>query len=190
MSDIPDKSPLDDVGGGEQSLVDPAGAADPAAARHGALPELVHAARRGARELGAPDRRVDRRRQADRRLHAARRDGRGAAPGGSLHRRHRHAHPQDVQAARRQPAADRAGARAGARRRDRHGRALPARARPPRGRDARPTTTASRSTRCSATSSRTSSRSCRSRRCCRTTCRRSRSTSPSPAGSPTSSRRA
>ena len=36
----------------------------------------------------------------DRRLHAARGVGRGAAAGRSLSDRHRHAHPQDVQAAR------------------------------------------------------------------------------------------
>ena len=48
-------------------------------------------------------------RQADRRLYPARRVGRGAAAGRSVQRRHRQPHPQDVQAAGRQPAADRPG---------------------------------------------------------------------------------
>ena len=97
------------------AAVDSGRAAGPAAARHGAVSELVHAAGGGARELGAPDRRGDRQRQADRRVHPARRGGRGAAAGRPLSDRHRDAHPQDVQAARRQPAADRPGARAAAR---------------------------------------------------------------------------
>ena len=107
--------------------LDSLGAPDPAAARHGAVPELVHAARGGPRELRPPDRRRHRRREADRRLHAARRHRRGAGAGRPVSGRHGHPHPQDVQAARRQPAADRPGARAprdGAGRRD---EALPAR---------------------------------------------------------------
>ena len=165
-------------------------AADPAAARHRALSQLVHAARRGARKLGPADRRGDFRRQADWRLHAARRLGRGAAAGRPVPRRHRQPHPQDVQAARRQPAADRPGAGAADARRGHGDAAVPARPRQPARRSASTTPTASRSTRCCATSRRTSSRSCRCRRCCPTICRRWRPTSPSPAGWPTSSRRA
>ena len=48
------------------AALDSARAADPAAARHGAVSELVHAARGRARELRPPDRRGDRERQADR----------------------------------------------------------------------------------------------------------------------------
>ena len=91
---------------------DPVRAAGPAAARHRPLSQFVHAAGGRARGLGAPGRRGQRHRQADRRLHAARGLGRGAAAGRSLSDRHRDPHPQDVQAARRQPPADRPGARA------------------------------------------------------------------------------
>ena len=88
--------------------------------------------------------------------------------------RHRDAHPQDVQAARRQPAPDRPGPGAADARRGRVDAALPARARQ-RGAPRTPTTPiASRSTRWRATSRPTSSRSCRCRRCCPTICRRSR----------------
>ena len=91
-----------------------------------------------------------------------------------LPHRHRDAHPQDVQAARRQPPPDRPGAGAAAAGAGRLAQALP----PRRGRRrrARPcaTRTSSRSTRSSATSRPTSSRSCRCRRSSPTTCRRSR----------------
>ncbi len=137
------------------------------------FPEFVHAARRGARELGPPDRRRDRQRQADRGLHAARRGGRGAGPGRSVRGRHRHAHSQDVQAARRQPAPDRPGPRAADARRGRRRRIRTcARASAPRPKT--PTMPiGSRSTRWRATSRRTSSRSSRCRRCSPTICRRS-----------------
>ena len=81
----------------------------PAAARHGAVSEFLHAAGRGPRELRQADRRGHRRRQADRRLHAEGSDAGRAGPGRSAPDRHADAHPQDVQAARRQPAADRPG---------------------------------------------------------------------------------
>ena len=116
--------------------------------------------------------------------------GRGTAPGRSLSDRHRHAHPQDVQAARRQPAADRAGAGARAPRSDRADASLPARGRYRRRRECSATRIISRSTRCSATSRATSSRWCRCRRCSPTTCRRWPPTSPIRASSPTSSPRA
>ncbi len=46
--------------GDRASRLDSVGAADSAAAGHGAVSQFVHAARRGARELGAPDRRCHR----------------------------------------------------------------------------------------------------------------------------------
>ena len=119
-------------------------------------------------------------------------DRRGARPGRSLRRRHADAHPQDVQAARRQPAAHRAGAARGS-------RSMP-------WSDDRSRTCAPRSPRPSKTTNDADALeidalaaqhpdelpagrlSCR--RCCPTTCRRSRPTSPSRAVSPTSSRRA
>ena len=61
MSDQLEDLKSEDVSIGERPLVDSAGAADPAAARHGAVSELVHAAGGGARELRPPDRRGDRR---------------------------------------------------------------------------------------------------------------------------------
>ena len=151
---------------------DSAGAADSAAARHRAVSEFLHAAGGGPRELRPADRRCDCRRQADRRVHAARRRGRGAGAGRPLQRRHRDAHPQDVQAARRQPAADRPGAGAADARRGRRRRS------PISGRGSRAANEdtndadGSRSTRWRATSRRTSSRSSRCRRCCPTICRR------------------
>ena len=106
---------------------DPVRAAGPAAARHGAVSQFVHAAGGRARLVGAPGRRGQRHRQADRRLHAARGLGRGAAAGRPLSGRHRDPHPQDVQAARRQPPPDRAGGRADHARSHHPGPALPAR---------------------------------------------------------------
>ena len=158
-------------------------------AGHGPLSEFVHAARRRARELRPPHRRRDRQRQADRRLHAARRGGRGAGAGRPVPGRHRDPHPQDVQAARRQPAPDRPGPRAPDAGRGGRDAALPARPRHDGGRRRSTTPTASRSTRSRATSRRTSSRWSRCRRCSPTICRRWRRTSPSRAGSPTSSPR-
>ena len=122
MSDQLENLKPEDVSIGDRPLVDSGGAADPAAARHGPLSEFVHAARGRARELRPPDRRRDRQRQADRGVHAARRGRRGAGPGRSLPGRHGDAHPQDVQAARRQPAADRPGAGASDARRGRRRR--------------------------------------------------------------------
>ncbi len=84
---------------------DPRRNARVAVARHGAVPQLVHAAGRGARGFGAPDRRGHDRRPHDWRVHPARSHRRGAGPGRPLSHRHRHAHPQDVQAAGRQPPA-------------------------------------------------------------------------------------
>ena len=110
------------------AALDSVGAADSAASGHGPLSEFVHAARGRARELRAPHRRRDRERQAHRRLHAARCRRRGAGAGRSVPGRHRDAHPQDVQAARRQPSSHRAGARAAAPRVDRRDAAVPARA--------------------------------------------------------------
>ena len=98
-----------------------------------------------------------------------------------------HAHPQDVQAAGRQPPADRAGPGAPDAREGHRDPAVPARPGEPRRPKGPTTRTASRSTRCSATSRRTSSRSSSCRRCCPTICRRWRRTSPSRAGWPTSS---
>ena len=126
----------------------------------------------------------------DRRVHPARSVDRGAAAGRSLHDRHRHPHPQDVQAARRQPAPDRPGAGAGPARPDRRRPGRTSRPPSPRPTNCCATRTTSRSTRCSATSRATSSRWCRSRRCCPTTCSRLPPTSPTPASSPTSSPRA
>ena len=89
-----------------------------------------------------------------------------------VQRRHRHAHTQDVQAARRQPPPDRAGTGAAPARRG-GGRPIPTCARVSA---RRPTTSrtpiASRSTPSPAISRRTSSRWCRCRRSCRTTFRR------------------
>ena len=98
--------------------------------------------------------------------------GRGAGTGRPVRRRHGDPHPQDVQAARRQPAADRPGARAAhARRGRRESSRICARASARRSRT--PTTPiVSRSTRSRATSRRTSSRWSRCRRCCPTICRR------------------
>ena len=70
-----------------------------AAARHGALPQLVHATGRGPRGVGPADRRVDDRQPADRGLHPARRHCRGADRDRPLRDRDGHPHPQDVQAA-------------------------------------------------------------------------------------------
>ncbi len=96
--------------GRRRALVHRAGRrARAAAARHRAVPEFVHAAGRGPRVVGQADRRGDRRRQGHRRLHPEGSDAGGAGPGRSARRRHADAHPQDVQAARRQPAPDRPG---------------------------------------------------------------------------------
>ena len=134
MSDQLEPLKAEDLSNARSAAVDSARAADPAAAGYGAVSEFVHAARRGARKLGPADRRRDRERQADRGLHPARRVGGRAAAGRPLHRRHRDAHPQDVQAARRQPAPDRPGARAADARRARVDAAVPARPRHRRGR--------------------------------------------------------
>ena len=100
----------------------------------------------------------------------------------------RDAHPQDVQAARRQPAPDRAGPFAPHARRGRLDRSPTCeRVSAPPWR-APPTPMRWKSTRSRATSRPTSSRWCRCRRCCPTTFRRWRRTSPSRGGSPTSSR--
>ena len=128
MSDQIEDLKTEDVSIGDRPLVDSVRAADSAAAGHGPVSEFVHAARGGPRELRPPDRRCDRQRQADRGLHAARRRGRGAGAGRPLPRRHGDAHPQDVQAAGRQPAADRPGAGAPDARRGRRDAAVPARA--------------------------------------------------------------
>ena len=74
------------------------------------FPELVHAARGGARELRPADRRGGVERQSDRGVHAARGERRRTAAGRSVPGRDRQPHPQDVQAAGRQPAHHRAGA--------------------------------------------------------------------------------
>ena len=102
------------------------GAAGAAAARHGAVPQLVHAAGRGPRELGAADRRGGVGRPHDRRLHPARGLRGGSAPGRPVRHRHRQPHPQDVQAARRQPAHHRPGPGPRASRRHRRQPAVPA----------------------------------------------------------------
>ena len=105
---------------------------------------------------------------------------RRADAGRPLSDRHRHPHPQDVQAARRQPAADRPGPRARPRSIASSRRARICAPRSPSPTTCCATKTTSRSTRCSATSRATSSRSSRCRRCSRTTCRRSPPTSPIP----------
>ncbi len=110
------------------AVFDSVGAADPPSSGHRPFSEFVHAARRRAGELRTPHRRRHRERQVDRGLHAARRRGRGAETGRSVQRRHRHAHSQDVQAARRQPPPDRPGTGAAHARRGGGHRSLPARA--------------------------------------------------------------
>ena len=66
---------------GSSSLPAAQRAAGAAAARHGAVPELVHAAGGGARELGPADRRSGVERQPHRGVHAARSERRRAAQG-------------------------------------------------------------------------------------------------------------
>ena len=155
------------------------------------FPEFVHAARRRPRELGPPDRRCDRQRQADRGVHPARRVGRRAGAGRPVSGRHRHAHPQDVQAARRQPAADRPGAGAAEARARSCRRARTCAARVSAADEDMQRRRSPRDRRAAAQhQDATSSRSCRCRRCCPTICRRWPPTSPSPGGSPTSSPRA
>ena len=127
MSDQ-DETPISKRSRRRTAARDSGRAADPAAPRHRALPELVHAARGRARELRPADRRSHLRRQADWRVHPARRRGRRAAAGRPVPDRHGQPHPQDVQAARRQPAADRPGARARSARRGRRRASVPARA--------------------------------------------------------------
>ena len=110
MSDQDERDPAPDQSQTEERPPEiPPELADPAAARHRAVPELVHAARGGPRQPPSASSTTRSTAEADRGLHAARRRRRGAPAGRPLPGRHRDPHPQDVQAAGRQPAADRAG---------------------------------------------------------------------------------
>ena len=125
-----------------------------------------------ARVVGQADRRGDRRRQGHRRVHAAGIPTHEDPGQADLHpSRHADPHPQDVQAARRQPAPDRPGPGAHPPGRGVATTAVPARRESPRSPTSCRETDTPRDRRArSATSARTSSRSCSCRRCCPRIC--------------------